>query len=136
MGDDTPSAVLSKKGRPLPHYFRQRFAQVTNPPIDPLRESIVMSLDSYVGRRRSSLIETPEHARLLHLKTPLIDNDGLEALADLENPDFASVTIPAIFDPARGAAGLSQAIDVLCADAVPAVDAGKSILIISDRGVD
>jgi glutamate synthase (ferredoxin) len=136
MGDDTPSAVLSKKGRPLPHYFRQRFAQVTNPPIDPLRESIVMSLDSYVGRRRSSLVETPEHARLLHLKTPLLDNDGLEALADIDNPDFASVTIPALFDPARGAASLAQAIEVLCADAVRAVDAGKTILIVSDRGVD
>jgi glutamate synthase (NADPH/NADH) large chain/glutamate synthase (ferredoxin) len=136
MGDDAPPAILSKKSRPLPHYFRQRFAQVTNPPIDPLRESIVMSLDCYLGRRGSFLVETPEHARLLHLKTPLLDNDGLEALADLEDPHFAAVTIPALFNPHRGADGLAEAIEVLCADAVRAVDAGKTILILSDRGVD
>src|SRR5579883_1450062 len=136
MGDDTPPAVLSKKGRPLPHYFRQRFAEVTNPPIDPLRESIVMSLDCYLGRRRSLLTETPEHARLLHLRSPLLDNDALEAIASSEDPDFSAVTIPALFDVERGTAGLSEALEVICADAVRAVDAGKSILIISDRGVD
>ncbi len=136
MGDDTPPAVLSRKGRPLPHYFRQRFAEVTNPPIDPLRESIVMSLDCYLGHRRSVLLETPEHARLLHLKSPLLDNDALEAIARSENPDFSSVTIPALFDADRGVAGLEEGLEILCADAVRAVDAGKTILIISDRGVD
>lgn len=136
MGDDTPPAVLSRQGRPLPHYFRQRFAEVTNPPIDPLRESIVMSLDCYIGRRRSLLMETPEHAHLLHLKSPLLDNDALEAIAESENPAFRSVTIPALFDVHRGAAGLDAALDVICADAVRAVDAGKTILIVSDRGVD
>ncbi|HVC32968.1 MAG TPA: glutamate synthase large subunit [Chloroflexota bacterium] len=136
MGDDTPPAVLSRKGRPLPHYFRQRFAEVSNPPIDPLRESIVMSLDCYLGHRRSMLLETPEHARLLHLKSPLLDNDALEAIAQSENPDFSSVTIPALFDAHRGLEGLEDALDLICADAVRAVDAGKTILIVSDRGVD
>ncbi|HEX5418113.1 MAG TPA: glutamate synthase large subunit [Chloroflexota bacterium] len=136
MGDDGPPAVLSKKGRPLPHYFRQRFAQVTNPPIDPLRESIVMSLDCYVGPRKSALTETPEHARLIHLKTPVLDNDAIDALADIAESGFAAVTIPALFDTQKGADGLREALDVLCADAVRAVDAGKSLLIISDRGVD
>ncbi len=136
MGDDTPPAVLSRKGRPLAHYFRQRFAEVSNPPIDPLRESIVMSLDCYLGHRRSMLLETPEHARLLHLKSPLLDNDALEAIAQSENPDFASVTIPALFDVHRGLEGLEEAVEVICEDAVRAVDAGKTILIVSDRGVD
>src|SRR4029078_10054186 len=86
MGDDSPPAVLSRKGRTLPAYFRQRFAQVTNPPIDPLRESIDMSLDSYLAHRRGMLTETPEHARLLHLKTPLLDNDDVEAIADNHYP--------------------------------------------------
>jgi glutamate synthase (NADPH/NADH) large chain/glutamate synthase (ferredoxin) len=136
MGDDAPPAVLGRKARPLAHYFRQRFAQVTNPPIDPLRESIVMSLDCYIGKRRGLLTETPEHARLLHLKTPLLDEDELEAIAEIQDQDFASVTIPALFKAAEGSAGLERAIDVLCQDAVRAVDAGKTILIISDRGVD
>lgn len=136
MGDDAPTAILSQKARPLPHYFRQRFAQVTNPPIDPLRESIVMSLDSYLGRRHSLLLETPEHARLLHLPGPVIDNEELEQLAEIEDPNFHAVTIPALFDPSKGGDGLAEALTVLADDAVRAVDAGKSILIISDRGVD
>ncbi|HVB97463.1 MAG TPA: glutamate synthase large subunit, partial [Chloroflexota bacterium] len=136
MGDDTPPAVLSKKGRSLPQYFRQRFAEVTNPPIDPLRESIVMSLDCYVGQRRSLLLETPEHARLLHLKSPLLSDGELDAVTDLGDPAFETVTIPALFDARKGAVGLDAALELLCADAVRAVDAGKSILIISDRGVD
>lgn len=141
MGDDTPPAVLSRKGRPLPHYFRQRFAEVSNPPIDPLRESIVMSLDCYIGHRRSMLLETPEHARLLHIKSPLLSNDELDLLTDLEDlgtngPAFSAVTIPALFEAKRGVKGLEAALEVLCADAVRAVDAGKTILILSDRGVD
>jgi glutamate synthase (NADPH/NADH) large chain/glutamate synthase (ferredoxin) len=136
MGDDTPPAVLGRKARPLAHYFRQRFAQVTNPPIDPLRESIVMSLDSYLGRRHGLLLETPDHARLLHLRTPLLDNDELEAIAEISDDGFGAVTIPALFRAAEGHAGLAGALELLCNDAVRAIDAGKTILIISDRGVD
>ena len=80
MGDDMPLAILSQMHRPLPFYFKQRFAQVTNPPIDPLREELVMSLDCYLGPRRSVLEETEEHARLIHLESPLLTQAQMQAL--------------------------------------------------------
>ena len=95
MGDDTPIAVLSGHSRSLSDYFHQRFAQVTNPPIDPLREKIVLSLDCYLGRRRNLLAETPLHARLLHLETPLLNESQLVTLRSLKG--FVSQTLRATF---------------------------------------
>ncbi len=135
MGDDTPLAVLSTKPRLLYHYFKQRFAQVTNPPIDPLREDLVMSLRTAVGARGSLLEETEEHARLIKFNSPIITNSELEWLRTFDNPYFQSETLPALFDVADGEAGLETALLTLCVEAERAVDEGKTILILSDRGV-
>src|SRR5712692_11442448 len=97
MGDDTPLAALSCQSRSLSDYFHQRFAQVTNPPIDPLRERIVMSLDCYLGRRMSALTETGLHARLLHLESPLLCESQLDALRKMEERGFRSRTLYATF---------------------------------------
>jgi glutamate synthase (ferredoxin) len=136
MGDDAPLAVLSRKPRLLYHYFRQRFAQVTNPPIDPLRESIVMSLDAYLGRRGSLLEETPEHADLVHITNPLLFAHEIDALRHLDGPVHRAVTLSAVFDVSGGAAALEKALDDLVAAAIHAVDQRNTILIVSDRAVD
>ncbi|MCS7051163.1 MAG: glutamate synthase subunit alpha, partial [Thermomicrobium sp.] len=134
MGDDTPLAVLSEFPRPLAHFFRQRFAQVTNPPIDSLREKLVMSLDVYLGPRPSLLTETPDHARLLHLSSPFLLEHQLAALA--HHPVLKARTLHAVFPIADGAAGLEQALNALLHAAERAIDDGASLLILSDRGVD
>jgi glutamate synthase (NADPH/NADH) large chain/glutamate synthase (ferredoxin) len=136
MGDDTPLAVLSRKSRVLYAYFRQRFAQVTNPPIDPLREAIVMSLDAYLGRRGSLLEETPEHAELVHVPHPLLLEEEIEALRKIDQAPHRAATLSALFDPTGGAGALDRALADLVAAAIHAVDQRNSILIISDRGVD
>jgi len=130
MGDDTPIAVLSTKPRPLYHFFRQRFAQVTNPPIDPLREGLVMSLDTYLGRRGNLFAEAEEHAALVHVPTPVLLDDELEALL---RPEFGATVLEMLFDPRGGAQALDAALDDLCRRAVEAVDAGARILVLSDR---
>ena len=133
MGDDTPLAVLSQWSRPLYNYFRQRFAQVTNPPIDSLRESLVMSLDTYVGRRRNLFDETEDHARLVHLDSPiLLDHEA----ARLRSGYMSSRVLSTVFPLAEGAAGLSAALDRLRAAAVAAVEDGVELLILSDKAVD
>ncbi|NCA13680.1 MAG: hypothetical protein EBS89_06040, partial [Proteobacteria bacterium] len=126
MGDDTPLAVLSTKPRPLYVYFRQRFAQVTNPPIDPLREGVVMSLDTFLGRRHNLLAETEGHASLLGLTTPVMLDDEFDALLRL--PEFRAVVLDALFDPTGGEAALDAALDQLCDSAVQAIDGGASII--------
>ncbi|MCM8747909.1 glutamate synthase large subunit [Thermomicrobiaceae bacterium CFH 74404] len=136
MGDDAPLAVLSRFPRPLAHFFRQRFAQVTNPPIDPLREKLVMSLDVYLGPRKSMLAETPEHARLLHLPSPVLLEPDFAALQSLDRAELQPVTLRAVFPVAAGPAGLQAALETLLAEAERAVDAGATILIVSDRDVD
>jgi glutamate synthase (ferredoxin) len=136
MGDDAPLAVLSRKARVLYAYFRQRFAQVTNPPIDPLRESIVMSLDAYLGRRGSLLEESPAHADLVHLAHPLLMAEEIAALRKIADEPHRAVTLAALFDPTGGAEALDRALSDLVAAAVHAVDQRNTILIISDRGVD
>ncbi|MBI3980006.1 MAG: glutamate synthase large subunit [Chloroflexi bacterium] len=135
MGDDTPLAVLSRKPRLLAHYFKQRFAQVTNPPIDPLRETLVMSLDAFLGRRGSLLEETPEHARLLHLERPLLTPAQLDAIWSRPEPWLRSATIATVFDAAAGPMGLAPALDEICAEAERAVRDGAAILILSDRTI-
>ncbi|MBO9350709.1 MAG: glutamate synthase large subunit [Thermomicrobium sp.] len=134
MGDDTPLAVLSEFPRPLAHFFRQRFAQVTNPPIDSYREKLVMSLDVHLGPWPNLLTELPEHARLLHLSSPFLAEDQLAALAN--HPVLRARTLAAIFPVADGPAGLEQALERLLNEAERAIDEGASILILSDRAVD
>ena len=136
MGDDTALSVLAKKPRLLYSFFKQRFAQVTNPPIDPLREELVMSLDTYIGARSSLLEETPEHAHLIHLSTPILFNEDLEALRNLRDPKFQSQAIDTLFNIAEGLDELSDALDRICAEADAAINGGCSILILSDAKVN
>ena len=134
MGDDTPPAVMSAKPRPLFHYFRQRFAEVTNPPIDPLREGLVMSLQVRLGARANALCETPEHTRHLQLPSPLLDDAQLQQLR--QQPHLPVQTLSTLWLAAGGSAALQAALDALCSAARSAVAGGCQLLILSDRGVD
>ncbi|MDX2271554.1 MAG: glutamate synthase large subunit [Cyanobacteriota bacterium] len=133
MGDDTPLAVLSTQPHPLYDYFKQRFAQVTNPPIDPLRESLVMSLDVYLGSRGNLLDAQPEAARLLHLRSPVLNEAELEAL---RQSHLTSQTLSMLFPVAEGSLALASTLESLCQAAAEAVRNGVEILILSDRGLD
>ncbi|MDA1002419.1 MAG: glutamate synthase large subunit [Chloroflexi bacterium] len=136
MGDDTPLSVLQDSDRLLYTYFKQKFAQVTNPPIDSVREEIVMSLDTYLGRRRSLLETTPEAARLVHLTSPLMLDEELAALRRIQSEDTKVATLHARFPVADGESALEQALENLCTAAVLAVDEGHSVIVISDRLTD
>ncbi len=136
MGDDTPLAVLSLQPRLLYTYFKQLFAQVTNPPIDPIREKLVMSLNMCLGWKRNLLGETPEHARLVWSSEPILFTHQLAALRELEGRGFPSVTLNATWPLAAGEQGLESAVDRLCAEAEAAVLGGARMLILSDRAVD
>jgi len=136
MGTDTPLACLSDKPQSLFNYFKQLFAQVTNPPIDPIREEMVMSLISYIGSERNILEEAPENCHMLKLAHPLLTNRELEKLRRVSNRDLLATTLPALFRSSDGEAGLKRALDELCQRASLAVKAGYSLLILSDRGVD
>src|SRR5579871_5986434 len=136
MGTDTPLACLSNKPQSLFNYFKQLFAQVTNPPIDPIREEMVMSLISYIGSERNILGESPEHCHMLKLEHPLLTNRELEKLRRVSNRDLLATTLPALFRASEGEEGLRRALDELCRRASHAVKAGYSLLILSDRGVD
>jgi glutamate synthase (NADPH) large chain len=136
MGNDQSLAVLSPRPQLLYNYFKQLFAQVTNPPIDPYRENLVMSLMSFVGRERNLLDETPEHARQVKLPHPILSNDDLAKLRTLDVGGYRSCVIPMLFPVADGDPGLEKAIAVLCARAEARVDAGDTMLILTDRDVD
>jgi glutamate synthase domain-containing protein 2/glutamate synthase domain-containing protein 3 len=133
MGDDTPLAALSAQPRPLYHFFAQRFAQVTNPPIDPLREKLVMRLDTWLGPRGSLLEAGPAHARLLRLQSPILMPGELDALKGTAAMRVAVVA--ATWAAGAGAEGLAQRLDQLGAEAVQAVRAGAGVVIVSDRWV-
>ncbi len=139
MGDDTPLAVLSEKPRLLPSYFRQRFAQVTNPPIDPLREKMVMSLHSFVGPLANLWeADRPEDCRRIEFNSPLLLNEQLAALRQGHanwGDGFKAATVRSVWNVADGEDGLEPAVLQLQRDAARAVRAGAAILIISDRGV-
>ena len=135
LGDDTPLSVLALKPRLLYSYFRQRFAQVTNPPIDSYREQLVMSLYTYLGPRGSLLDESEEHAALVRLDSPMLTDERLAALRGPESP-LRSETVSVLFPAAEGAAGLRRVIDEARVAAERAVDAGCGVVILSDRGVD
>ncbi len=136
MGTDTPLACLSDKPQPLFNYFKQLFAQVTNPPIDPIREEMVMSLTSYIGTERNILAETPQHCHTLKLKQPILTNRDLEKLRRVSQGDFLATTIPTLFPVEFGGKGLERALKQLCRQASHAIQSGYTLLILSDRGVD
>ena len=136
MGTDTPLACLSDKPQPLFHYFKQLFAQVTNPAIDPIREELVMSLTSYIGHERNILDETPQQAHLLKLPHPLLSNRDLEKLRRVSSGDLLANTLPMLFRVAGGEKELERALDGLCRRASLAVKSGYSLLILTDRGMD
>ena len=136
MGDDTPPAVISRHPRLLYSYFKQRFAQVTNPPIDSIRERLVMSLTTYLGRRHSLLTETEAHARLIRLPSPILTNADLQALRELDIPDFQIETLSVCFPVSSGKHGLETALETLCQRASEAVDAGATLLVLSDKDVN
>jgi len=134
MGDDTPIPPLSLQPVGLYGYFRQRFAQVTNPPIDPLRESVVMSLRVHLGKHGSFLAESPSHAEVLRVDHPVLLD---EEMATLRNtPGFSCVTLNATWPAAEGTDGLPTALDRLCAEAEHAAQHGARLLVLSDRAMD
>lgn len=134
MGDDTPHAVLSEFDRPLYHFFRQRFAEVTNPPIDPLREELVMSTRVLLGGRGNILEESPTHARLLELSTPFLTGSQLSRVQRMGR-EFPHAVLDATFDACGGADALERALQELCDAAERATRDGSTILVLSDRGV-
>jgi glutamate synthase domain-containing protein 2/glutamate synthase domain-containing protein 1/glutamate synthase domain-containing protein 3 len=136
MGDDTPLAVLSKKPRLLYTYFKQLFAQVTNPPIDPIREKLVMSVEVLAGAHRNWLAETPEHARLLRLQSPVLTNPEILQILALQDGPFRSAAITCRFPVSDGPDAMKKHLDRICAEAEKAVDEGASILILSDWDID
>ncbi len=136
MGTDTPLAVLSDRAQLLFNYFKQLFAQVTNPPIDPIREKVVMSTESLIGCETNLLSETPEHARLLRLKGPALTDEEFTKIRALDKPGLKARTLSTLFAKDAGEPGLSAAVEALCAVAAEAVKGGCSLLILSDRGVN
>ena len=133
MGDDTPMAVLSRRSRLLTDYFRQKFAQVTNPPIDPLREAIVMSLETCIGAERNVFKAEPAHAHRIILTTPMLSPRKFTALLEQQDPAFAHQRLSLGYLP--GQTGLKSAIIELCRQAEAAVRQGKVILVLSDAGL-
>ncbi len=136
MGNDTPLAVLSTTPQRLSRYFHQMFAQVTNPPMDPIRERLVMSLRVYLGRRGSLLEETPQQARLMELASPVMSDAEVEALRSHHEGAFRCAWLEALFPAATGTAGLRAGLAELTRRAEAEVRAGARILVLSDREVD
>ncbi|MDR3605754.1 MAG: glutamate synthase large subunit [Oligoflexia bacterium] len=136
MGNDTPLAALSEHPQLLFKYFRQLFAQVTNPPIDPIREQLVMSLVTGIGPRPNLLSETPEAWRQIKIQQPILSNEDMAKIRAIADPGFKSVTLKTFFPAASGPLGMRKALIQLCRDAAREVRAGCRFLILSDRGVN
>jgi glutamate synthase (ferredoxin) len=136
MGTDTPLAVLSDRSKLLYDYFKQLFAQVTNPPIDCIREELITSAETTIGAERNLLNPVPESCHLIELKTPILTNEELAKLKHVAEGEFKSVTIPILFKASEGAKGLEKAMDEICAQASRSIAAGSNIVILSDRGVN
>ena len=132
MGNDAPLAVLSDQNQLLFNYFKQLFAQVTNPPLDAIREELVTSLGAFIGSEQNLFDETPLHSRQLKLRSPIIDNEGLARIKGLNLPGLRSVTLSSLFDPS---AGIRAALDDLKQRASQAMEDGYSLIVLSDRGV-
>ncbi len=136
MGNDAPLAVLSDRPQLLYNYFKQLFAQVTNPPLDAIREELVTSLISLVGAEQDLFEETPKHCHQLRLQQPILTNEALERIRTIDVGDIRAITLPTLFNVAEGERALERAMQELCAAAERAVDDGRAILILSDRCVD
>ena len=137
MGTDTPLAVLSERPQLLFNYFKQHFAQVTNPPIDPLREEMVMSLKMSLGPEQNLFDETPEHCQRVLINHPILTAGELEKIRQLRVSPFAvSNTLSLLFSTVRGAKGLEEAVEALCENAEKAVRGGSTVLVLSDKGVN
>ena len=136
MGTDTPLAILSHRPQQLSHYFKQLFAQVTNPPIDPIREELVMSLRGYIGKSLNLLGETAAHCHKVEIAQPVLTNEQLRKLQHIDNDHLQSKTISITFKANGKAGALKKALDRVCLYAKNAVDDGYAILILSDRDVD
>jgi glutamate synthase (ferredoxin) len=134
MGSDTPLAVLSDRPKLLYEYFQQLFAQVTNPPIDSIREELVTSPITTIGAERNLLDPQPESCHLIKLNTPILTNEELAKLQ--ASTEFPSLTIPILFDPSLGLDGLSSRIEAICQEVDQAISAGTTIIILSDRGIN
>ncbi len=136
MGNDAPPAAISERPYRLFNYFRQLFAQVTNPAIDPIREELVMSLSGYLGSIQTNLLETqPDHVKMVKFKTPVVTNTTFELIKRLSYKGFSSASIPMLFQADLGAEGLRTAVDEMCRLAEKAVDDGKNYIILTDRGI-
>jgi glutamate synthase (ferredoxin) len=135
MGTDTPLAVLSNKSQPLFNYFKQLFAQVTNPPIDCIREEIITATETAIGSERNLLKPGPESCQLIELKSPILTNEEFAKLQHITLPGFKSATVPILFKAADGPAGLEKAMVELCRQVSQAVADGTNIVVLSDRGV-
>jgi glutamate synthase (NADPH/NADH) large chain len=137
MGNDTPLAVLSSYPQNLFNYFRQQFAQVTNPPIDPIREELVMSLTEYIGAVAENILVPDEnHCKMVRLNHPILTNTQLDLLCNIRYKGFKSVKLPMLFEAAKGRDGLQSAIEKLCKQAGQSVIEGVNYIILSDKGVD
>src|SRR5689334_20778654 len=136
MGTDTPLAVLSNKPQLLFNYFKQLFAQVTNPPIDCIREEIIMSTETAIGSERNLLKPGPEHARQIELKSPILTNEEFAKLKHLDLPGFKSITLPILFKAAEAAVGLEKAMTELFAKVNDAIRDGCNVVVLSDRGIN
>ena len=135
MGTDTPLAVLSNRPMPLSSYFKQLFAQVTNPPIDCIREELITSTETAIGSERNLLMPSPKHARLVELKSPILTNEEFAKLKHIDLPGFKSVTCPILFKVSDGPTGLEKAMDDLCRNVSQAINEGINVVVLSDRGV-
>ena len=136
MGTDTPLAVLSNKPQPLYNYFKQLFAQVTNPPIDPIREELVTSTETTIGAEDNLFEESARHCRQLQLKQPILTNEELERIKRLDVDGLRTITLPTLYRVDDGEAGLRAALDALCKGASDAIESGYTIIVLSDRGVN
>ena len=135
MGNDSALAVLSDKPRMLYDYFRQLFAQVTNPPIDSIREEVIMSLECYVGPEHNLLETTPKHAERLRLRQPILSNEELAGIKNMNHRGWRTLTVDITFPRSDATGGLKRAIDRICAEAERAIDEGYSMLVLSDRAI-
>lgn len=137
MGNDTPLAVLSTRPHLLYDYFRQQFAQVTNPPIDPIREALVMSLVEYIGAVGNHILAPNEsHCKMVRLQCPILTNTQLDILCNIRYKGFKTVKLPMLFDASQGETGLREALERLCQEAARAVSEGANYLVLTDRNVD
>ncbi|MHB1041416.1 MAG: glutamate synthase large subunit [Eubacteriales bacterium] len=136
MGNDAPLAVLSEKPQLLYNYFKQLFAQVTNPPIDAIREELITASDTTIGPEKNLIKPEPASCRHIRLKSPVLNNEELAKISQVKREGFKAVTLPILFPAGEGSANLEKSMEELCRAADSAIDEGANLLILSDRGVD